>query len=443
MYQDRLRFEDAIREFETAVNDPEYRLGAHFALGECHRARGRIDRAVEHFITVLKIVDLQTVNRAQADKLIELYENLADSLVTRGEPDRATAFANTLVEFLSHKGWEDKVRDARERLDALAAGGTMILGDILTSGSEHVLESLYLSQEYAKRSLYNAAMEEAYRVIQLSPDYLPAHMQLGNLLARQKRTEAAAQKFSTVGDAFRSRGDINNAISAYERVVRIAPLDVATRSRLIDLTKSHGEIDVALEHFMSLGDAYYQLAQLEKARDAYQDGLKLAPRGSRDKKWRARFLRQIGDIDMQRLDWPRALNSFRELRREEPGDERTAMRLIDLYYKVGQSSNARRALDEYLIELIKSGRGAKVAGILEDMVRQHPQDQGLVERLARLYTQQGRRSEAVELLDRLGEELLNAGQTQRAITIIERILALNPPNAASYEQLLADLRRNL
>jgi Flp pilus assembly protein TadD len=49
----------------------------------------------------------------------------------------------------------------------------------------------------------------------------------------------------------------------------------------------------------------------------------------------------------------------------------------------------------------------------------------------------------VALLDRLGEELLNAGQTQRAITTIEKILALNPPNAASYEQLLADLRRGL
>jgi Flp pilus assembly protein TadD len=77
------------------------------------------------------------------------------------------------------------------------------------------------------------------------------------------------------------------------------------------------------------------------------------------------------------------------------------------------------------------------------MVRQHPQDQGLVERLARLYTQQGRRGDAINLLDRLGEEQLNAGQTQKAINTIERILAMNPPNATSYEQLIADLRRGL
>ena len=440
MYQERMRFDEAVREFEVAVNDAEYRLGAHFALGECHRARGRIDRAVEHFITVLKIVDLQTVRHEQADRLIHLYENLTDSLVTRGEPDRATAFATTLVEFLSHKGWEDKVKDARSRLDALSGGGTMILGDILTSGSEYVLESLYLSQEYAKRGLYNAAMEEAYRIIQLTPDYLPAHMQLGTLLARQKRTEAAVQKYVTVGDAFRSRGDISNAINAYERVVDISPLDVSIRSRIIDLSRSHGQIDRALTHFLALGEAYYQLAQLERARDAYQDGLKLTPRGSEQEEWRDRFLRQIGDIDMQRLDWPRALVAFRELWDADPTDERTTITLIDLYYKVGQAINARRTLDKYLIALIKSGRGAKVVGILEDMVRQHPQDQGLLERLARLYTQQQRKLEAIAILDRLGEEQINQGQNDKAIATIERILALKPAEADSYRQLLTQLR---
>jgi tetratricopeptide (TPR) repeat protein len=143
LYQDKLRFEDAIREFQIAVQDNEYRLGSHFALGESYRARGQIDRAVEHFINVLKIVDLKTVKHDQADRLIELYAHLSDGLLTKGEPEQATNFANALVEFLSHKGWEDKVREARNRLDALSSGGrTMILGDILTAGSAQVLESL-------------------------------------------------------------------------------------------------------------------------------------------------------------------------------------------------------------------------------------------------------------------------------------------------------------
>ncbi len=422
------------------TNDPEYRLGSHFALGESHRARGRIGPAVVHFITVLKIVDLTTVKRDQRERLLQLYDNLTESLVDKSEPEKATAFANALVEFLSHKGWAEKVSQARERLDSISAGGLMILGDILTAGSEQVLESLFLSQEYARRDLTNAAMEEAYRAIQLSPEYLPAHMQLGQLLNMQKRREAAALKFLTVGDAFRVRGDLNSAILAYEQVVDITPLDVTVRARLIDLLTRMNQFDRVLEHFLALGESYYQLAQLDKAREAYQQGLKLAPEGSIDRQWRVRFLRLIGDIDMQRLDWPRALNAFRELRQAEPNDERTAMTLIDLYYKARQPRLALRELDRYLIQLIKNKRGGKVMGILEDMIRQRPHDPGLVERLARLYAQQNRRQEAINLLDRLGEEQLSAGQTTQAIATIEKILGLNPPNAAGYQQLVADLR---
>ena len=444
LYQDKLRFEDAIREFQIAVRDNEYRLGSHFALGESYRARGRIDKAVEHFINVLKIVDLKTVKHEQADRLIELYEHLADGLLTKGEPEQATNFANALVEFLSHKGWEDKVREARNRLDALSSGGrTMILGDILTAGSAQVLEALYLSQEYAKRTKYNSAVEETYRAIQLSPDYLPAHLQLAELLALQDSLTIAVTKFVTIGDTYRSRGDTNGTISAYERALEFAPLDLSIRARLIDMLKRHGLIDRSLAHYLAMGEAYYQLAQVDKARETYQEALKLAPRGSADQKWRLKLMRLIADIDMQRFEWPRALGAYRELRAAEPNDERLAITLIDLYYRVGQGESALRELDRYLIQLVKSGRGAKVPGLLEDMVDRRPGDAGLVNRLVRLYIQQKNIEKAVLILDKLGEEQLNAGETQNAIKTIESILKLKPPNAISYRQLLERLYQDV
>lgn len=442
LYQDKLRFEEAIREFKLAVSAQEYRLASHFALGESYRARGQIDKAVEHFITVLKIVDLGTVKHEQADRLIELYENLADGLLTRGEPERATEFANALVEFLSHKGWEDKVMDARARLNTLSGDRMMILGDILTAGSARVLEALYLSQEYARRGMLNTAIEEVYRAVGLSPNYLPVHIQLGELLVQQERTEAAVNKFVTVGDTFRVRGDVANAITMYERTVAISPLDLSIRARLVDLLKRRGQIDRSLEHYLGMGEAYYQLAQIDKARETYQEALKLAPRGSAEENWRNKFLRRIADIDMQRFDWRRALAAYQELRREDPSDERTAMTLIDLFYKLGQPAYALRELDQYLKQLVASGRGNKVLGILEDMARRYPTDPGLVQRLVRLYLSQGKRQKAIERLDTLGEAQLDDGDIQRAIVTIEQIVKLDPPNVVSYEQLLKQLKQS-
>jgi len=101
--------------------------------------------------------------------------------------------------------------------------------------------------------------------------------------------------------------------------------------------------------------------------------------------------------------------------------------------------NAVTELDNYLKQLVRGGRGAKVVGILEDMVRQRPSDVNLVERLSRLYIQHKRISEAIELLDRLGEAQLETNDKQNAVRTIEKIVALNPPNVASYQQLLSQL----
>jgi tetratricopeptide (TPR) repeat protein len=41
LYQEALRFDEAIAEYGKALGSPEYEMGCHFALGECLRARGR------------------------------------------------------------------------------------------------------------------------------------------------------------------------------------------------------------------------------------------------------------------------------------------------------------------------------------------------------------------------------------------------------------------
>jgi Flp pilus assembly protein TadD len=64
-----------------------------------------------------------------------------------------------------------------------------------------------------------------------------------------------------------------------------------------------------------------------------------------------------------------------------------------------------------------------------------------VERLSRLYIQQKRVTEAIELLDKLGEAQLEANDTRAAVETIEKIVALKPPNLASYQQLLIQLKQ--
>jgi tetratricopeptide (TPR) repeat protein len=441
LYQEKLRFDSAIAQFQRTVAYPEYMLGSHFALGECHRAKGRVDEALEQFIEVLKIVDLATVRREQADDLIQLYEHLADGYVAKGDRDQALEFTNSLVTFLTEQGWEDKVVQARRRLDAVAEEGpTLSLAEMLASpDSERILESVALSQEYTKRRMFYAALEECYSALGSAPAYLPTHRQLAQILLAMGKTEEAVSKLVTIAGAYLARGDVRHGIGMYRRALQLAPMNTTVRVRLIGVLVSHGAIEEALEHYLMLADSYYNLAQMDQARETYQEALRLAPRGDPSKRWAVRILHKIGDIDMQRVDWKRAISDYEQIRKIAPDDERARLMLMELYYRLARPDLAMIELDNLIKLYREGGKMPRVFAILEDVVREHPDDIPLRTRMAQAYLDAGKIEEAIQHLDKLGDLQLTAGRVEEARATIQVILRLNPPNIAAYRQLLEQI----
>ncbi len=443
LYQERLRLDEAIEQLQASVQDPEYRLGSHFALGECYRAKGRFDEAITHFVEVAKIVDMQTVKREQVGDLVRLYEGLASTYAMKGEQEQAARFANALVEFLGTKGWQDKVREAREHLDELADGGqTMSLAEILTlPGSDELLESISMSSEFARRGWPDTALEECYRAVQLAPFYLPTHVRLARLLQERGNTEGARNKLVTVAQTYRARRDITRAANALEQAVALDPLDIGLRSRMVEMLKRHGEIDRALEHSVAMADAYYQLAQVDKARDTYLSALHLAPRGDPEKQWPVAILHRVADIDMQRLSWRDAVSIYKQIVRQAPDDERANVTLVELLFKMDRGHEAMAELDRFLERLASLNRSKRILAILNDLLSQQPDDTGLLSRLAAAYAQTGEREKAIEHLDRLGELQLDAGLREDAGRTIEAILSLGPAEVEGYQHLLAQIKK--
>jgi tetratricopeptide (TPR) repeat protein len=439
LYQQRLRFEPAVSEFEKAVRHKSYALGSHFALGQCYKAQGAFDKALEHLVQALKIVDLATVNREQADDLIELYDALATSYLAKGHREKALEFTNALVKFLSGKGWEDKVRTARQRLDGLADDDvTMSLAEIVAvPDPEKVLSAVSLSQEYMKRGALTAATEICYQAIGASPGYLPLHLRLAEVFCQDGRVDDGVAKYLMVANLYLVRKDARQAIGVYKRVLHLTPLDVVVRSRLIDLLTSSGEIDQALEQYLALADAYFQVAQPDKAVEKYAEALRLAPRASDEKEWRLCLLRKVGELQLRRGNWREACALYQEIVVLSPDDERARLNLIDLYCKVGLVKKADKEVVS-LIEAYRShGDEKRVIPLLEEAVRLQPKQMALRARLARVYIDAGLREEAVHELDALGELQLDAGLREQAAATIRLIVSLKPENVESYRQLLS------
>lgn len=442
LLHEKMQLDGAIRALSLTTRHPEYGLASHFVLGECYRAQGKIEDALKHFVEVLKIIDLQTIQRDQADELIQLYDSLAESYAAKGDRDKAITFLNSLVDFLSGKGWQDKVMEARRRLDSVAEEGvTRSLAEILeVPGSEEVLASMALSQEYMKRNLLLTATEEIYRAIEMAPTYLPLHLRLAEVFVRQGRFEEAIAKYMAAAEVYHMRGDDRQAIGVYKRVLKMSPMDVNVRARMIDLLVNRGEMDQALEQYMSLADDYYQLAQIDKTLETFDEALHLALQASNKQRWKVQILHKIGDINMQRVDWRRATAAYEELKALCPEDEQVRTCLFDLYQKQGRTKKALSELTELVQYCEAKNQLQKALSILKEAVQLRPREMSLRALLARVYAQQGMKREAVAELDALGEMQLEAGLRDEAVQTVKQIIALKPANVEAYRQLLDHIR---
>lgn len=440
---EKMQLDEAIRELSLTTRHPEYGLASHLALGNCYRTQDKIEDALEHFIEVLKIIDLQTAQQDQADELIQLYDSMAESYRAQGDRDKTITFLNSLVDFLSGKGWQEKVMEARRRLDSVAEEGvTRSLAEILqVPGSEEVLASMALAQEYVKRNMLYTAMEEIFRSIEMAPTYLPHHLRLAEVFVRQKRFEDAIAKYMTVAEVYHMRGDDRQAVGAYKKVLKMSPMDVNVQAKMIGLLVHRGEVDKALEQYMSLADTYYQLAQIDEAMEKYDEALQLVSQASNGQMWKVQLLHKIGDISMQRVDWRKATAAYEEIKTLAPDDERVRTRLFDLYQKQGQANKALAELKELVRYYEAKGQLQKALDILKDAVQMRPEEMSLRALLAQVCARQGMKNEAIAELDALGELQLEAGLTDEAIQTIKQIIALEPENIEAYRQLLDHIRR--
>ncbi|HET7375722.1 MAG TPA: tetratricopeptide repeat protein, partial [Anaerolineae bacterium] len=258
------------------------------------------------------------------------------------------------------------------------------------------------------------------------------------IIWKSGQAEAAISKFLIIADTLYTRGDARQAMQLYQRVLRLAPMDTSIHTKLIDLLASNGETDRALEQYLALADVYYQLANPEKAREKYSEALQLARRGTTGRKWTTQIWHKIGEMDAQLGDWKRAVQTYEQIRRVDPGDEKAQLILIELYYKI-ERRRAVQEIDELIKEYRTDQKLHKLVPIVEEQARRHPQDMALIARAAQVSLESGLKGKGIEHLNQLGEMQLNAGLTKQAISTIRAIVALNPPNVNDYRTLLAQI----
>lgn len=436
------RLESALRQLQNVVKNVDFALGARLLMGDLQRKKGLIKEASAEYLEALKLAEIMLAPEESAEELSQLYELLIESHQQQEDPRIQKRLCDNVHDLLMRADWRDQLRRAREQLPGHGEEGPPIpLAEILTEArSSQVVELIAWIYDLSSHGYVRSAMEEAYRVMQLAPTYLPLHSLMAELLVKEKDQQGAVTKFQVVSRAYASRGEMQQAIRYSRRVVELAPTDLNARGKLIEQLIAFGLVEIALEEYGQLAEVYYNLADLSMARKTYMDALRVAQQTNVDRALKIKLLHRVADIDMQSLDWRQALRVLEQVRTLQPDDEGARMQIIQLNFRMNQEQQALAELDNFLAYLSSNNQFERMSAFLISLVNERPNNIPMHRRLADVYRQFGQLPDAILQLDTIGEMLLQAGDRAGAMQTIETIIALSPPNKAEYIMLLRQLQ---
>jgi tetratricopeptide (TPR) repeat protein len=433
--------EKAMRYLIQAVGHPDYSLGSYLLMAGIHKEYGELNAAATDYLHALALADATTVSVERADELKQLYDPIMESQERETDQEKLNNLCSSIQSQILRKDWRAHLNSIRQQL----SGGhdeeelQPIAGMLLEMKGSRVVDAMAEIRKLEQKGHYRSAMEVALDAIPYSPVYLPLHVKIGDLLAKEGHMPGAVEKFITTADLYHARGETSQAITLLKRVTTIVSMDLAVRGKLIEYLNSQGRIEEVLNEYMELAKVYYQLAELDMARKTCLTGAKLAQEAPHGRTWVVKFLNRIADIDMQRLDWRNAIKVYEQLCSLQPEEPSSRVKLIDLNLRLGQKANAISEVDSYVSHLQKGGQKDLPIGFLREMSKEHPDVLEFQRRLADLFIIDEKIPEAVKILDFVAKTLVQAGNKSAAVETLRLILKLNPPNVKEYQNAIQQL----
>jgi len=435
------RIESAQRFLQNSIKHTDYALATRLILGQLLVNKSRFNEASLEYLEALKLADSLTVTADKADEISQQYEPLIEAHENQKDETILRKVCENVKGLLMRPDWREQLHKTRDQMPRQDGDMIAPLADvILQAQSSSVLESMNRINQLARIGSLRSAMDEAYYAIQYAPTYLPLHMLMGDLLVQENHEADAITKYSIVAHAYSVRGEVLQATKLLRRIIQLSPMDLGARNRLIDQLTARGQIDDAIREYLELAAIYNRLAELDMARKTYTTALRVVQQGNASRDWNAHILQRMADIDLQRLDWKQALRVYEQIRTITPDDDTARRQLVELNLRMAQNDKALNELENYIGYLESQNKNDIAIVFIEDMLKDHP-DQLLLKRaLAARLHYSGRTDEAISILDILGENLMQSGNRQGALEVINQIVLMNPPNVEQYRRLLFQMQ---
>ncbi|MBN2045014.1 MAG: tetratricopeptide repeat protein [Anaerolineales bacterium] len=428
------------RHLLKAIRDEKFALASHLLIAQQHRSNNNLQKAAISYLEALREADIQIIELEHKASLRSQYEPLIEGFSQQRDTSILEQICDNVTEMLVRQNWRDHIAKTRKQMPGSGGSAPIPLAEILTEAKDsRIVEGLARINEIASKGYLRSAMEEAYMLLSIAPTYLPLHIQMAEFMLKMGNQDAAMQKFIVVSEAYGTRGEHKRATNLLSRVVELSPMDYKARHYLIQRLVETGDTEEAVHENIKLADVQYRLAQLDLARKTYESALRLAQKYNAGESWVIRILKQMADIDLQRLDWRQALRVFEQLRKLDPEEQSHRRQLVELNVRLGQNKQAEAELENFISYLSNKSQLDTATVFLEKFIEDNDSMAFARDKLAECYHQAGRPEEAIEQWDRVAEMMVVQGNLERAKEVIRAILLLDPPNADQYRVALQQL----
>jgi tetratricopeptide (TPR) repeat protein len=200
------------------------------------------------------------------------------------------------------------------------------------------------------------------------------------------------EKSRANAERYLQQNKLLNAISEYEKILKVEPHDLAIVNTIGDIYGRLGQNEKAIERFRIVGEAYASDGFLLKAIAMYKKITKLDANG---------------------------LSAMEKL--------------AELYRKQGLVSDARSVLLQAAEVYTRKGQTKETLRLLKQLVQFDPENVQVITRTADLMTQGGQKEEAKQMLSQTASTLVERHALDPAQKILDRLIALDRTNLHAQE----------
>lgn len=317
-----------------------------------------------------------------------------------------------------------------------------------------------IAEHYGKDGFFLKAIAIYKKINKIDPSRLEVYNLLGDLYHKQGLVPEARAQYQILADYYQKQSQINDAIGVYRKMGAVDPNDIKIPVKLADLLTAAGKTDEALMQYGVIGSMLVKRGAVDEAVSVFQKALRIRPGDSKILHDLVRSLIEHGNaIAATQLlkSQPRnaatmtllaealiAGQNLEEARRAaegaiafEDGNEEARGILSRILVQQMEPGKAFEALRPVIDKATRSGEIKKAISLLGTVALPGAGSRAVYEKLVELHRMSGDREGVIADLRFLAHEAESRRDAPAAAALYRQWLDIDPDNAEARTRAAA------